>query len=137
MGLYFTGSERIQRGRGIGGILRIASKLFAPLASFTKKALSSKVGEKVVKAVKKQAIDSSINIAKDLAAGKNVKESLKGEFENVKQNSKRKALEMGSDYLESQLKSHSGNKKNKKNIKNIKNIKKYKNNSFKRKDILS
>ena len=129
MGLYFTGSDRIQRGRGIGGLLKIASKLFAPLASFTKKALTSKVGEKVVKAVKKQAIDSSINIAKDLAAGKNVKESLKSEFENAKQNSKRKALEMGSHYLESQLKPHSAKKKKiKKNKKNT---------SFKRRDILS
>ena len=118
MGLYFAGSDRIQRGRGIGGLFKIASKLFAPLASFTKKALSSKVGEKVVKAVKKQAIDSSLNIAKDLAAGKNVKESLKSEFENAKQNSKRKALEMGSDYLESQLKPHS--------VKKIKKIKKNK-----------
>jgi hypothetical protein len=111
MGMYFAGTDRIQRGRGIGGLLKLASKLFTPLASFTKKALTSKVGEKVVKAVKKQAIDSSINIAKDLAAGKNVKESLKSEFENAKQNSKRKALETGSDYLESQLKSHSAKKK--------------------------
>jgi len=133
MGLYFTGGERIQRGRGIGGLLKIASKLFAPLASFTKKALTSNVGEKVVKAVKKQAIDSSINIAKDLASGRNVKESLQSEFENAKQNSKRKALEMGADYLESQLKSHSGNKK----IKNKKIKKNKKNTSYKRRDILS
>ena len=99
MGMFFHGGERIQRGRGIGGLFRIASKLFKPLASLAVKAVKSPAGKKIVNAVKNQAIDSSINLAKDLAGGKSVRESLKDEFENVKENTKRKVLTLGADYL--------------------------------------
>ena len=99
MGLFFHGGERIQRGRGIGGLFRIASKLFKPLAGLAVKAVKSPAGKKIVNAVKNQAIDSSINLAKDLAGGKSVRESLKDEFENVKENTKRKVLTLGADYL--------------------------------------
>ena len=40
MGLNFIGGERIQRGKGIGGLLRAASKLFSPITKLTKKAPS-------------------------------------------------------------------------------------------------
>ncbi len=86
MGMHFVGGERIQRGRGIGGLLRIASKLFSPVAKIAKQVLKSDTGKKIVGAVKNQAINSSINIANDIAEGKNMKESLSNEFENVKQN---------------------------------------------------
>ena len=99
MGMFFHGGERIQRGRGIGGLFRIASKLFKPLAGLAVKAVKSPAGKKIVNAVKNQAIDSSINLAKDLAGGKSVRESLKDEFENVKENTKRKVLTLGADYL--------------------------------------
>ena len=97
--MFFHGGERIQRGRGIGGLFRIASKLFKPLASLAGQAVKSPAGKKIVNAVKNQAIDSSINLAKDLASGKSVRESLKDEFENVKENTKRKVLTLGADYL--------------------------------------
>ena len=99
MGLFFPGGKRVQRGRGIGGWLGIASKLFRPLGSLAVKAIKSPAGKKIVNAVKNQAIDSSINVANDLASGKGVKESLKDEFENVKENTKRKVLTLGADYL--------------------------------------
>ena len=99
MAPYFHGGERLQRGRGIGGLLRIASKLFRPLGSLTSKALKSQTGKKIMNAVKDQAIDSSINVARDLVEGKNIKESLKDEFENAKSNVKRKAVNIGSEYL--------------------------------------
>ena len=86
MAPYFHGGERLQRGRGIGGLLRIASSLFRPLGSVTAKALKSATGKKIINAVKNQAIDSSINVARDLVEGKNIKESLKDEFENAKSN---------------------------------------------------
>ena len=69
------------------------------MARVTKKALESNTGKKIVNAVKEQAIDSSINIATDIAKGRNLKESIGDEFENVKSNSKRKAIEIGTDYL--------------------------------------
>ena len=99
MGIYFDGGDRLQRGTGVGGWLKLASRLFSPLARVTKKALESNTGKKIVNAVKEQAIDSSINIATDIAKGRNLKESIGDEFENVKSNSKRKAIEIGTDYL--------------------------------------
>ena len=53
MAPYFHGGERLQRGRGIGGLLRIASSLFRPLGSVTAKALKSAAGKKIINAVKK------------------------------------------------------------------------------------
>ena len=85
MAPFFLGGERIQRGKGIGGILRIASKLFKPLGNLAVKAVKSPTGKKIVNAVKSQAIDSSINVAKDLASGQGIKESLKDEFKNSKE----------------------------------------------------
>lgn len=131
MGLHFVGGERIQRGSGIGGLLRIASKLFFPIAKVAQKVLQSDTGKQIVGAVKNQAINSSINIANDIAEGKNVKESFKNEFENAKQNSKRKAIDIGADFVNKQILSP---KKSKKNIN--KKGKKNKNKSFK-KDIFN
>ena len=124
MTFSFIGGERIQRGRGIGGILKIASKLFSPLMNVTKKALQTRTGKKIVNAVKEQAIDSSINIAQEIASGKNVKESLKDEFQNVKKNAKRKAVEIGSDYLKDAKKKSLLNNKKKKKTNRIKRDKK-------------
>ena len=54
----------------------------------------------MISSVKEQAIDSSINLAKDLASGKDLKRSIKDEMENVKTNAKRKAIDFGIDLLE-------------------------------------
>lgn len=117
MGLYFAGGDRIQRGRGIGGLLRIASKLFSPIGSLAKKALESNNGKKIINAVKKQAIDSSINVVKDVTQGKQLGESLKDEFQNVKKNVKRKAIDIGIDVLKGErakkIKGSSGKSKRK------------------------
>lgn len=99
MAPYFHGGERLQRGRGIGGLLRLATKLFRPMGTLTAKALKSSTGKKIINAVKDQAIDSSINVARDLVEGKSIKESLKDEYENAKSNVKRKAIDIGSDYI--------------------------------------
>ena len=99
MGLYFVGGERLQKGRGIGGLMRFASKLFLPISRVAKKAIQSNTGKKIVDAVKEQAIDSSINIATDIAKGKDLKGSLSNELENVKDKTKRKAVEIGLDFL--------------------------------------
>ena len=113
MGMFFPGGKRIQRGRGIGGWLGIASKLFRPLGSLAVKAIKSPAGKKIVNAVKNQAIDSSLNVAKDLVSGKGVKESLQDEFENAKENTKRKILTIGSDYLKESDSSFSPKRKKK------------------------
>ena len=99
MSRQFIGGDRIQRGRGIGGILRIASRLLSPIAKVVKSALQTDTGRKIGNAVKQQAIESSINLASDIAKGKTVKQSFKDELENVKHNTKRKAVEIGLDHL--------------------------------------
>ena len=99
MGLYFVGGERLQKGKGIGGLMRFASKLFLPISRVAKKAIQSNAGKKIANAVKEQAIDSSINIATDIAKGKDLKGSLSNELENVKDKTKRKAVEIGLDFL--------------------------------------
>ena len=104
MGAFFWGGERVQRGKGLGGFIRLASKLFTPLKKVAQKALTSNTGKKVVSAVKEQAIDSSINLAKDIASGKDLKTSLKDELSNIKGVAKRKAIDIGLDILESQKK---------------------------------
>lgn len=111
MGTFFRGGERIQRGKGIGGVLRIASKLFTPLKNVVQKVLSSDTGKKVISAVKEQAIDSSLNLAKDLASGKDLKSSITDEMENVKGNAKRKAIDIGIDILKAKKKKHHKTKK--------------------------
>ena len=110
MGPFFLGGERVQRGRGIGGFLKSVSKLFKPLGSLAVKAAKSPAGKQIVNAVKNQAIDSSINVVKDLASGRGVKESLKDEFKNAKENTKRKILAIGDDYLKESFPSKRGKK---------------------------
>ena len=99
MGPFFIGGKRVQRGKDIGGLLRLATKLLRPVGTLAAKALKSDTGKRIVDAVKNQAIDSSLNIAKDLAEGKNIKETFKNEFDNVKDNTKRKAIDIGVDLL--------------------------------------
>ena len=70
MGLHFIGGERIQIGRGMGGLLKLATKLFFPVAKIAQKALQSKTGKQIVNAVKDQAVNSSMNIANELIQGK-------------------------------------------------------------------
>lgn len=114
MSRRFIGGDRLQRGRGIGGILRIASRLLSPIAKVVKSALHSDTGKKIGNAVKQQAIESSINLASDIAKGKTVKQSFKDELEKVKHNTKRKAVEIGLDHLKNySTKSHADGEKKK------------------------
>jgi len=99
MTFRFVGGDRIQRGRGIGGILRLASKLFSPVTNVVKSVLRSNTGKQIGTAVKEQAVSSGINLATDIANGRNVKESLLAEMKNVKKAAKRKAAEIVLDNL--------------------------------------
>ena len=98
MSLRFVGGERLQRGRGIGGLLRLAKSVFSPLlkkaGSAVVSAAKSKAGQSAIKSLKKQAIDSSLNVATDILSGKNVGDSLKDEVSNVKEASLAKLSEL-------------------------------------------
>ena len=88
MSLRFKGGERLQRGRGIGGLLRLVKSLFSPIirsvGKTAVKAATSKIGKKVIEEVKDQAISTGINMAADAVRGKDMKESAKREFKAVK-----------------------------------------------------
>ena len=70
---------RVQKGRGIGGLLRLAKSIFSPLlrsiGKTAVKAAASQTGQKSVKALKDQAISSGINMVADVVRGQNLKES--------------------------------------------------------------
>ena len=84
MSLRFRGGERLQRGRGIGGLLRLAKSLFFPvvksIGKTAVKAANSKVGKQAIKAIKEQAIDSAVNLTSDLIAGKDMGEGIQREM---------------------------------------------------------
>ena len=88
MSLRFVGGERIQRGRGLGGILRMIKSLFTPvLKSVGKnvvKAATSNTAKSIVKTLGEQAIESGINLATDALRGNNMKESANNEFTSFK-----------------------------------------------------
>lgn len=86
MTLTFVGGEPLQRGRGLGGLLRLVKSVFTPIAKTAVKAAKSNTGKAIFKALKEQAIDSSVNLATDALRGNNLKESFQNELESVREN---------------------------------------------------
>ena len=88
MSLRFKGGNLLQKGRGIGGLLRAASSLFKPffktVGSTALKVARSNTGKAIGKALKEQAISSAQNIALDTIRGENIKDSLNNEVSNVR-----------------------------------------------------
>jgi hypothetical protein len=86
MSIRFRGGERIQRRRGIGGLLRIAKGLFKPLAKGVQTALTSNAAKTAGKAIANQIVESGANIATAALMGNNVNDTLKREMEAGRQN---------------------------------------------------
>ena len=88
MSLKFKGGNLLQKGRGIGGLLRAASSLFKPffktVGSTALKVARSNTGKAIGKALKEQAISSAQNIAFDTIRGENIRDSLDNEVSNVR-----------------------------------------------------
>ena len=88
MSLRFRGGERIQRGRGIGGILRFLKSLFTPVLSklggTVVKAAQSKAGKVAMNTLKEQAIDSGVNLTIDALRGRDMKESWENQVGNAR-----------------------------------------------------
>ena len=88
MSLKFVGGERIQRGRGLGGLLRMIKSIFTPvLKSVGKnvvKAATSNTAKSIAKTLGEQAIESGINLATDALRGNSIKESASNEFNAFK-----------------------------------------------------
>ena len=88
MSLRFRGGVRLQRGRGIGGLLRLVKSLFTPLVKSAGKSIvkaaTSNTGKAVLNTIKDQAIDSGIKLATDALRGEDMNESLQSELQTVK-----------------------------------------------------
>ena len=89
MSIRFKGGESLQRGRGIGGLLRLAKSVFSPiiktLGKTAIKAVKSKTGKAVLGAIKDQALTSSVNMAADAIRGNDLTESFQNEVAAVRQ----------------------------------------------------
>ena len=90
MSLRFVGGEHLQRGRGIGGLLRLMKSVFSPVAKSVGKkvvsAIKSSSGKKILNVLKDQAIDSSMTLASNALKGNDMNTSIQDELNNVKSN---------------------------------------------------
>ena len=86
MALRFRGGERLQRGRGIGGLLRVAKGLFKPLFKSAQTALTSNAAKAAGKAITNQLFESGANISSAALMGNNVNDTLKRELEAGRHN---------------------------------------------------
>ena len=88
MSLRFRGGERLQRGRGIGGLLRLLKSVFSPLVKSAGKtivkAATSDTGKAVLRNIKDQAIDSAVKLTNDALRGEDMNVSLQNEMQQVK-----------------------------------------------------
>ena len=85
MALRFRGGERLQRGRGIGGLLCVAKGLFKPLFKSAQTALTSNAAKAAGKAITNQLVESGANIATAALMGNDVNDTLKRELEAGRQ----------------------------------------------------
>ena len=90
MSLRFVGGEHLQRGRGIGGILRLMKSVFTPIVKNVGKkvvsAVKSSSGKKILNVLKDQAIDSSMTLASNALKGNDMNTSIQDELNSVKSN---------------------------------------------------
>ena len=90
MSIRFRGGESLQRGRGIGGLLRLVKSVFSPIVkSFgttALKAVTSKTGKKVLESIKDQAISSAVNMTSDVIKGNDLGQSFQNEVSSERGN---------------------------------------------------
>ena len=88
MGIQFYGGERIQKGRGIGGLLRLLKSVFLPAVKSVGKTVlrtaKSDTGKMIAHALKEQAIESGINLASSALRGENLKNAAEAELQTSK-----------------------------------------------------
>ena len=88
MSLRFRGGERLQRGRGVGGLLRLFKSVFSPLVKSAGKtivkAATSDTGKAVLRNIKDQAIDSAVKLTADVLRGEDMDVSVQNEMQQVK-----------------------------------------------------
>lgn len=120
--IYHSG-PRVQRGRGLGAILSGLFRSFAPVArlglNLGRKLISSPLAQKVGSTAMEAAKKSAVNIAADVIAGNNVKDSAQRELKDAKEKiattlragRKRRAIEAAKKLKKSRPKKIPKNKK--------------------------
>ena len=84
MSIRFSHGGRFQRGRGIGGLFRLAKGLFKPVIQTIGKAAKSNTGKVIGRALKNQAIETATNLATDVLSGNSLKEGVQREVNNLR-----------------------------------------------------
>ena len=84
MFIGFSGGERFQRGRGIGGLLRFAKGLFKPVVESIGNAMRSNNGQAIGNAPNDWAINTAKNLATDVLKGYPLKEGVKREVHIIR-----------------------------------------------------
>lgn len=88
MSIHFRGGELQQKGKGIGGFFRAVGSVLKPfLLSIGRTALTaakSNTGKAIRKAISDQALDSALNMTKDVLAGNSLKNSFEQEASDIK-----------------------------------------------------
>lgn len=86
--LRFSGGYPIQRGRGIGGLLRTVVSIFKPVAKTigksAVKAVKSDTAKMIGQSLKEQAINSALNLTSEAIRGNDLNESLKNEMASTR-----------------------------------------------------
>ena len=103
MSLRFRGGELLQRGRGVGGLLRFIKSLFSPFirsaGKTIAKAATSNTAKTIGNAVKDQLLESGMRVGVDVLRGENLKDSVKKEAKHVKRKAVDKVDEFASDII--------------------------------------
>ena len=88
MTIYFRGGELQQKGKGIGGFFRGLINLFRPImksaGQSVVRAATSTTAKSIAKKLGEQALDSGLNITKDVLYGNDLKQSIDREKQNFK-----------------------------------------------------
>ena len=88
MSIHFRGGELQQKGKGIGGFFRAVGSVLKPfLMSIGRTAISaakSNTGRAIGKAISEQALDSALNMTRDVLAGNSLKNSFEQETSELK-----------------------------------------------------
>lgn len=88
MSIHFRGGELQQKGKGIGGFFRAVGSVLKPfLISIGRTALTaakSNTGKAIRKAISDQALDSALNMTKDVLAGGSLSNSVEQETSDIK-----------------------------------------------------
>ena len=88
MSIHFRGGELQQKGKGIGGFFRAIGSVLKPfLLSIGRTAVTaakSKTGKAIRKAISEQALDSAMNMTKDVLGGNSLKDSYNKEATEIK-----------------------------------------------------